>query len=126
MVDDFKGRGGSPWGSPPGGGNGSGRKGSTPPDIDEIYPGEYGLDFIIKSGRALIWPAFKGSLNRMVDSAIAQPTTEDQIRQFREMMVDWRVDTGRIIDYIEDRADFKNNGINYLKNQIMYKSENEV
>ncbi|MFL2727509.1 MAG: SUMF1/EgtB/PvdO family nonheme iron enzyme [Gammaproteobacteria bacterium] len=86
----------------------------NPPDIDEIDPGEYGLDFIIKSGRALIWPAFKGSLNRMVDSAIAQPTTEDQIRQFREMMVDWRVDTGRIIDYIEDRPDFKNDGINYL------------
>jgi len=86
----------------------------NPPDIDEIDPGEYGLDFIIKSGRALVWPAFKGSLNRMVDAAIAQPTTEDQIRQFREMMVDWRVDTGRIIDYIEDRPDFKNNGVNYL------------
>ncbi len=38
MVDDFRGRGGSPWGSPPGGGgdnNGSGR-GPTPPDIEEI------------------------------------------------------------------------------------------
>jgi len=37
MVDDFRGRGGSPWGSPPGGGggNGSGRR-PTPPDIDEI------------------------------------------------------------------------------------------
>ena len=35
MVDDFKGRGGSPWGSPPGGGNGSGR-GPTPPNIDEL------------------------------------------------------------------------------------------
>jgi len=35
MVDDFKGRGGSPWGSPPGGGNGGGRR-PTPPDIDEI------------------------------------------------------------------------------------------
>jgi len=37
MVDDFRGRGGSPWGSPPGGGggNGSGR-GPRPPDIDEI------------------------------------------------------------------------------------------
>jgi len=34
MVDDFKGRGGSPWGTPPGGGNGSGRR--PPPDIDEI------------------------------------------------------------------------------------------
>jgi len=36
MSDDYKGRGGSPWGSPPGGGgNGSGR-GPTPPDIDAI------------------------------------------------------------------------------------------
>jgi modulator of FtsH protease HflK len=35
MSDDFQGRGGSPWGKPPGGGNGSG-KGPTPPDIDAI------------------------------------------------------------------------------------------
>ena len=37
MSDDFRGRGGSPWGSPPGSGNnnGSGR-GPTPPNIDEI------------------------------------------------------------------------------------------
>ena len=37
MVDDFRGRGGSPWGTPPGGGggNGSGRR-PPPPDIDEI------------------------------------------------------------------------------------------
>ena len=35
MVDDFKGRGGSPWESPPGGGNGSGRR-PTPPNIDEV------------------------------------------------------------------------------------------
>ena len=36
MADDFKGRGGSPWESPPGGGgNGSGR-GPAPPNIEEI------------------------------------------------------------------------------------------
>ena len=37
MSDDFRGMGGSPLGSPPGGGNnnGSGR-GPTPPNIDEI------------------------------------------------------------------------------------------
>ena len=34
-FDDFKSGGQSPWGSSPGGGNGSGR-GPTPPDIDEI------------------------------------------------------------------------------------------
>jgi membrane protease subunit HflK len=36
MSDNFQGRGGSPWGNPPGGGgNGSGR-GPTPPDIEAI------------------------------------------------------------------------------------------
>jgi len=36
MSDDFRDKGGSPWGSSPGGGgNGSG-KGPTPPDIDAI------------------------------------------------------------------------------------------
>ncbi len=36
MSDDFRDKGGSPWGTPPGGGgNGSG-KGPTPPDIDAI------------------------------------------------------------------------------------------
>ena len=32
--DDFK--GGSPWGSPPGGKNGSGHGGQRPPSIDEV------------------------------------------------------------------------------------------
>ena len=34
-MSDFKNQ--SPWGSPPGGGNGDGfRRGPTPPDVDEI------------------------------------------------------------------------------------------
>jgi len=37
MSDDFQQRGGSPWGSPPGGGNGNGSgRGPTPPDLDKI------------------------------------------------------------------------------------------
>ena len=37
MSDDFQQRGGSPWGTPPGGGNGNGSgRGPTPPDIDKI------------------------------------------------------------------------------------------
>ena len=35
MSDNFEGRGGSPWGKSPGGGNGSG-KGPTPPDIEAL------------------------------------------------------------------------------------------
>ena len=37
VKDNFQQRGGSPWGTPPGGGNGNGSgKGPTPPDIDKI------------------------------------------------------------------------------------------
>ena len=86
----------------------------NPPDLDDIDPGEYGLDFIIKSGRALVWVAFKGSLNRIVDSSIAQPSTQDNLRQFRQMMIDWRVDSGRVLDYLEDRQDFANDKFHYM------------
>ena len=37
MSDDFQQRGGSPWGTPPGGGSGNGSgRGPTPPDVDKI------------------------------------------------------------------------------------------
>ena len=37
MSDDFQGRGGSPWGTPPGGGSGNGSgRGPTPPLALEI------------------------------------------------------------------------------------------
>ena len=36
MANDNDFKGGSPWGSPPGGGNGSGRGGQKPPNIDEV------------------------------------------------------------------------------------------
>ena len=56
--DDF-GKGGSPWGSPGGGGNGSRRGGPTPPNIDEIIkkskvyeslePAMKNIDFLIST-----------------------------------------------------------------------------
>ena len=51
MVDDFRSRGGSPWGSPPGGGgNGSGR-GPRPPDIEEIIrKAQEGINKILPGG----------------------------------------------------------------------------
>ena len=37
MSDDFQQKGGSPWGTPPGGGSGNGSgRGPTPPDLDKI------------------------------------------------------------------------------------------
>ena len=85
----------------------------TPPDIDEASIGEFGLDFIIKSGRAVVWPAIKGSMNRL--NTDPPPSSLDDIsRRWREALLHWRVDTFRTLDYIQSREDFDPNKIFYI------------
>ena len=84
----------------------------TPPDVDEVNPGEYGLDFIVKSGRAIVWPAIKDSMNRI--SPMTGSSREDVTRRWRERLKAWTVDTYRTIDYIETRNDLDPNNIFYL------------
>ena len=60
MSDDFQGRGGSPWGTPPGGGNGSG-KGPTPPDIDALI-----RDIQSKINKIFTWRKFIRKKNQLV------------------------------------------------------------
>ena len=85
---------------------------STPPEIDDINPGEFGLDFLIKSGKALIWPAWKGSLDRMTTSLTASP--EDRARNFRELLRYWTTDTSKTIDYLQTRQDIDDKNLFYL------------
>ena len=85
---------------------------STPPEIDEINPGEFGLDFIIKSGRTLVWPAWKGSLDRMTTSLTASP--EERLRNFRELLRYWTVDTHKTLNYLETRKDMDSKNFFYL------------
>jgi len=85
----------------------------TPPEIDDVNPGEYGLDFIVKSGRALIWPAYKGSMNRITDMNVTFPSTPDHLRRFRQVLSNWTVDTSRTIDYLQSREEFSKENIYY-------------
>jgi formylglycine-generating enzyme required for sulfatase activity/dienelactone hydrolase len=87
---------------------------NAPPAIDDVGPGDLGFDFVVKSGRALVWPVIKGSLNRIDDAGIATPTTVEQMEQYRDRMVKWRIDTGRVIDYLKERGDFDTRNINYM------------
>ena len=86
----------------------------TPPTIDEVDPGEYGLDFVIKSGRALIWPAYKGSMNRITNMNISFPSTQEHMRLFRQLLSHWTVDTSRTIDFLETRKQEFNENIFYV------------
>ena len=84
---------------------------TTPPEIDDINPGEFSLDFLIKSGKTLVWPAWKGSLNRMPEN---RSSNEDTLRQFRNQFVAWVNDTDKTLDYLETRNDIDTENIFYL------------
>jgi formylglycine-generating enzyme required for sulfatase activity/predicted esterase len=84
----------------------------TPPDIDEASIGEFGLDFIIKSGRAVVWPAIKGSMNRLNKTTPSSP--EEIARLWREGLSHWTVDTYRTLDYLQSRPDFDDDNIFYV------------
>ena len=84
---------------------------TTPPEIDDVSPGEFGLDFLIKSGRTIVWPVWKGSLNRMPPRS-ASP--QESLRRFRDLFRYWVSDTSRTLDYISSRDEFDSKNIFYL------------
>ncbi len=61
------------------------------------------FEFIVRSGRALIIPAYQGTLER-------GPLPD----QPREAMLNWSKDLGRSIDYLETRPDIDANKIAYF------------
>jgi predicted esterase len=59
----------------------------------------YLFDFIPRSGRALVYPVYKGMYERHVPFSFA--TTNE----FRDMMIMWSKDLSRTVDYLEGRQD---------------------
>jgi hypothetical protein len=67
------------------------------------------MDFVVKSGRAVMYPIYEGLYERR--SALPPlpgPTLE------RDLTVDWSKDLGRSIDYLETRPDVDKTRIGYL------------
>ena len=73
----------------------------------EIQPGFAGmpLDHVVKSGRVLIQPIYKGSYERWVQPPRLFST---------QIFVNWRWDIGRTLDYIESRPEFDSRKIAYV------------
>jgi eukaryotic-like serine/threonine-protein kinase len=64
------------------------------------------VDFIVKSGRAVFYPVYKGTYERgPID--MTGPNSE------REMRIAWSKDLGRAIDYLETRRDIDATRIGY-------------
>jgi pimeloyl-ACP methyl ester carboxylesterase len=69
------------------------------------------MDFLIKSGRALIYPVFKGTYERRdgLNSDLA-----DESVFYKDHVIMWRKDFGRTIDYLETRPDMMADRVGYF------------
>ena len=69
------------------------------------------LDFIIKSGRALVFPVLKGTYNRR-DGLNSDYQAETVF--YKDHLIMWRKDVGRAIDYLETRDDIQSDKLGYF------------
>ena len=61
------------------------------------------LDFVVKSGRAVAFPIYKGIFERRVGNARARPAFDTVA--YRDNTIDTVKDMRRAIDYLENRSD---------------------
>jgi len=64
------------------------------------------FDFIPRSGRALVYPIYKGMYERHVPFSRAP-------NEWRDMMIHWSKDLGRTVDYLETREDIDSERLAY-------------
>jgi eukaryotic-like serine/threonine-protein kinase len=99
-------------------------KNATPPyETVVFFPGSYavyerssrvldlyGCDFIVKSGRALVYPIYKSHYERGDAMKTDDP---DSTVFYRDHVIYWSKDLGRAIDYIETRKDLNADMLTY-------------
>jgi cephalosporin-C deacetylase-like acetyl esterase len=68
------------------------------------------FDFVIKSGRAVMFPVYKGTFERGDDLKSDNPNTTSS---WRDHVIAWSKDLGRSIDYLETRAEIDRSKLAY-------------
>jgi eukaryotic-like serine/threonine-protein kinase len=75
------------------------------------------FDFLVRSGRAVAVPIFKGTLHRNPDGTVTGSTTagEGGIGEFafRDLQIAWQKDLSRTIDYLQTRDDLNGEKIGF-------------
>jgi dienelactone hydrolase len=69
------------------------------------------FDWVIKSGRAFVYPIYKSTHERGDDVTTDYPT---QTNSFREHVIAWAKDVRRTVDYLETRPDLDRGQLGYL------------
>ncbi len=77
----------------------------------DIVAAIFRLDFILKSGRALIIPVYKGTHERHDE---LKSDLQDETIFYKDHVIMWRKDIGRTIDYLETRKDIQADKVGYL------------
>lgn len=88
------------------------------PGSGDIYSKKYDpqvinnrIDFILKSGRMLVIPVYKGTHERHDE---LQSDLQDESILYKDHVIMWRKDIGRTIDYLETRSDISVDKLGYL------------
>jgi dienelactone hydrolase len=68
------------------------------------------FDFIIKTGRAVLFPIYKSTYERGDD---LNSDYSDETNFYKEHVIMWAKDLGRSIDYLESRSDINTNALAY-------------
>jgi serine/threonine protein kinase/dienelactone hydrolase len=69
------------------------------------------FDFLVRSGRAVMHPVYKGTYERTIGGDFATYLSQPAV--FRDLALDWFKDLGRSLDYLEGRADIDRQRIAY-------------
>lgn len=69
------------------------------------------FDYLIKSGRAVIYPVFKDTFERRTGLTFTDPTTS---RSYVEHVVWWVKDVKRSLDYLDSRSDIARDKVAFL------------
>ncbi|HXW07148.1 MAG TPA: protein kinase [Vicinamibacterales bacterium] len=68
------------------------------------------IDFLLKSGRAVLWPIYSGTYERQDGMQTYFPDTS--IR-YRDRVIQWAKDLGRSIDYLDTRPEIDHDALAY-------------
>lgn len=74
-------------------------------------PFSYYFDFVPRSGRALVYPVYKGTYERAVSRGFSDFL--DRPGAWRDLVVQWSKDLSRTVDYLSKRSDFDANRFAY-------------
>jgi serine/threonine protein kinase/cephalosporin-C deacetylase-like acetyl esterase len=74
-------------------------------DLDKWYEFEWNLSFIIKNGRAVLYPVYKGTFERGSDALTSLHDGDWNSHQYTEFFIKVVKDLKRSIDYLETRPD---------------------